>query len=464
MAADPSTIRDQALGAIARHRLLVRQEVTDEAAQTLDVGLWDRLRPLLVEPLQAEPPEVERVGLGYRARFPLAGIEMQLTRIRESRCEVHGELMVRFSDAVPIFDRHLYAARFNLSSGSTRVSTAKLLNERHKADWAGLLERFCLAVLQLEREPEPTDEIGSRPAREPERWLLKPLLLKGKTTILYGPGGSWKSTLGAAIAVSLVTGQPVIPEWLAAQSPVLILDWEDDAEVWNERVRYIAIGAGIAPPTIRYRRMSRPLSDQLESLAAEVAEARIGLLLVDSVGLAIGASSEAEGIADGAFRLFAALRQLGTTNLLIDHVAGADVTNPGTTSKPYGSIYKVNLARSTFEVRRPKEVDGDRAEFLLVQSKTNGIRVLPQELAIVYGDGVIRFERGRVVDPNLQSGLPLKERMARALGENGAMTTEELAREIGVSPASIRTNVGRDERFVRCRDGRIGLVLRGATE
>jgi hypothetical protein len=441
---------------------MVRQELTDEATENLDKGLWDRLHPLVVEPVQTEPPEVERVGLGYRAHFDSAGIDMQLSRIRESRYEIHGELMVSFAATAPVFDRHLFAARVNLSSVSARGTTARSLDQRFKADWAGMLDRFFVAVLDLERKPEVLEEIGMRTIKEPDRWILKPLLLKGKTTIIFGPGGSWKSTLGAAIAVSLTTGDPVIPDWVGMTSRTLILDWEDDSDVWNERIRAIAVGAGLGPPVVLYQRMTRPLADQLEQVSALVAEHQIEALIVDSVGMAIGATNEGEGVADGAFRLFAALRQLGTTNLLIDHVAGADLGTGGSV-KPYGSIYKVNLARSVFEVRRPKEIHGDRAEFILAQSKTNGIRVLPQELAVIHGEGTIQFERGRVGSPELQASLPLRERMARALGENGAMTTEALAEYLQVSAAAIRTLVGRDERFVRFpKDGRIGLVLRGA--
>lgn len=453
---------DQALDVIARHRHLTRQKITDEVADNLDRNLLAQLTPLFRAPIQVEPPDVQRVGLGYRAVFPNAGIEMRLSRVHETRYEVHGELTVQFAASAAVFDRHLYQSRFNLSSGSTRTSTAKLLNERLKADWVSMLERFCLAVLELERTGGETEEIGHLETKEPDRWLLQPLLLTRKSTILFGPGGSWKSTLGAAVAVSLTTGQSVIPDWPAQKSTVLVLDWEDDSDVWNTRLRQIAVGAGQLPPMVAYRRMKRPLADALESIAAEVAARKIGALIVDSVGLAIGASHEGEGSADGAFRLFEALRQLGTTNLLIDHVAGVDLRSNDLAAKPYGSVYKENLARNSFQVRRPKEVSGDRAEFILVQSKTNGVRIPPQELAVTHGESTITFARGRVSSPELSSALSLRERIARCLGENGAMRTEDLAQALDVPSSSVRKMVQRDERFVRLSDSRIGLVLTGA--
>ena len=47
---------------------------------------------------------------------------------------------------------------------------------------------------------------GTIPARP---WLARGYLLRGAVTVLSGPGGVSKSTLAAAWAVSLVTGQPL---------------------------------------------------------------------------------------------------------------------------------------------------------------------------------------------------------------------------------------------------------------
>ena len=48
-------------------------------------------------------------------------------------------------------------------------------------------------------------------------------------------------------------------------------------------------------------------------------------------------------------------------------------------SKPYGSIYKVNLARNVFELRKECEGDVDRTELLLVHTKANSSARLPTQ-------------------------------------------------------------------------------------
>jgi len=410
--------KQKALGVIARHRTLLKQVIDNpEAARNLDEGLLKNIQAEVIDsisPPSPEPPEISRVGLGYRAVFPMSGIEMGLERIREGRGEVHGELYV----SVPVSDNtfpdgHIFGARFNVSSLAARTSVGKYLSSRLKdVDWDGMLERFCMEILAAERKGEDFQSVGADPQEPPDRWLLRPILLKGKTTILFGPGGSWKSTIGAAVAVSVATGAEVVPGWRTHEAglpdrpaPVLILDWEDGNATWNRRLNWIAVGAKQLPPEVHYRHMSRPLVDDLESIAKYVSDNKIELLIVDSVGLAAGAQSASESPADGAFRLFTALRQLGTTNMLIDHVAGAELGIRGPSNKPYGSVYKINLARSVFEVRSEK-ASGNRCEVLLLHTKTNSARVPPQQLLIVYGEVTIEFMQWAVTSPELKRALP----------------------------------------------------------
>src|SRR5207253_7498450 len=71
---------------------------------------------------------LERVGLGFRADFP-KGVQVNLERVRESRGDIQGELLVDQRDDAGL-DGHLFAGRFNVSSLSARASTAKYLASR----------------------------------------------------------------------------------------------------------------------------------------------------------------------------------------------------------------------------------------------------------------------------------------------------------------------------------------------
>ncbi len=454
-------LRRQALGDIERFRFFAGQHTDEATLHAADARLLDHLEGLYRQPLAAEPPQVTRVGLGYRAIFSAAGVEMTLNRIRESRGEVHGELTVCLRRGATDFaDGHLFSARFNVSSLPARTSAAKYLDGRVKGDWAGLLERFCLLVLREERSGEAFEQVGQRPSAAGPAYLLEPMLPQGKATILFGAGGACKSTLAAGIAVALVTEKITIPDMKPARrEDVLVADYEDGPETWNERLRAISEGIGAPAPSVHYRAMTRPLADDLEAIAAHVTEQGIALLIVDSLGLATGATRDGESVSDGAFRLFQALRELGTTSLLIDHVAGADLETSRPTAKPYGSVYKLNLARSAWELRRESESNTDRTELLLVHTKANAsAREAARGLAIVRKEGKIRFEQADVEAPDLVASLSVPRRMVRLLGA-GAQTDSFIANELRTTESYVRSILTRDKgrRFARTSRWKNGL-------
>jgi hypothetical protein len=333
------------------------------------------------------------------------------------------------------------------------------LATRSLADWNEILEQFCRKVLREERRGSAFQILARQP-RQPERHVLHPLLPEGKPTVMFAPGGTGKSTLAAAIASSVASGVEVVPGWTPASSPVLILDWEDDAATWADRLQAIAAGVGIEPPGIHYRQMTRPLADELESIAEYVTENAIGLLIVDSVGMATGSTADGEMWHDGALRLYGALRRLQPiTTLLLDHVAGADLDSDRPTSKPFGSVYKQNLCRSEFELRAEHGSGNGRTELLLRHGKKNVAKLPPQGIAIVRDGDTIRFERTGVEAPELVKTLTVADRMKRLL-RTGPQPTMMIAKDLDTTAGVIRTTIARDDgkTFTRLPDERIALV------
>jgi hypothetical protein len=407
------------------------------------------------------PAKLERVGLGWIARFPLAGAQLRVDRIKESRGELHGELTVSTlqgqRDAAP---GHVFRGRQNLSSLTSRTTLAKFLKGRLDGpDWQGLVEEFCVAVMEAERGAEPFTKVGNQPRRPIALKLLDPIIFAGVPTILFGPGGTGKSTLAAAIAASVHTGYPVIPDWKPMATPVLVLDWESSDEDWNDLVMGVAAGAGFEPPDIHYRRCYAPLADQVEEIARYITEHHVGLLVVDSVGIASGTRPEGVDANESAIRLFAALRHFRVTSLLIDHVTGADLQAERPIAKPYGSIYKVNLARSVFELTSQKEATEERTELLLTHTKTNqGSRLHPIGLVIEHSGEQIRVYQRPVEDPDLVARLPLADRIFRLL-LRGSMPAPQIATELGVKLPTVRQTLNRAQgrRFMKFQDGRWGV-------
>lgn len=442
------------------------QQRAQYAAQAATFGPrpFPTIRPGAAAMVQAEHDlaeeqaagELERVGLGYRVRFPAAGVVVAIDRLRESRGELSGELSVAHAQA-----GHLFRGRFNLSSLAGRQTAARFLGTRARGagvDWPEILERFALAVLDAQRAGEPLERVGRRPPLAVPPRLVDPVIPANVSTIVYAPHATGKSTLLAAIATGLETGEAVIPGWRFRPTRVLVLDWEAHAQEWNDRIAAIATGAGVEPPEVAYLRCHRPLGDMLEEVAAIVSGQGIGCLMLDSIGLAAGQAREGGDAAETSERLFAALGMLPTTNILADHVKGEDLTGSAPT-KPYGSVMKLARARAAYELRREADPVDGRAELVLRCEKLNdGQKLAPIGLAVRYGPGTIRFERAAPEAPELVARLSQPERMARFLRE-GARTEAAIAAALEVPTSSVRTILARSHgRFVRLDDGRIGLA------
>lgn len=388
--------------------------------------------------------KVERDGLGYVAEIVAEGIRLHIDRLSESRGELTGELTVQRAP-----EGHLMRSRMNVVSQRTRQDAAKFLSARSQGvDWVALLEAFCLQVIDLERRGEPATLIGNRPPRGRPDWLLEPLLLRGVATILYGEGGAGKSTLTAAMAVSVATGIPLLDGWAVERPcPVLVLDWEADGDDWNDIVATIRAGMSVPEPPIYHLPCSQSLPGQLHRVAREIDDKGIGLVIVDSVGLATPAAREGTDANESALRLFASLRLLGVTSLLIDHVAKSALGNEGSSTGPYGSVYKTNSARAVYELRSAPEADPDGTRHLaLIHRKGNRTaRQAPMGIKVTRDDQHIFLEAEPVDDsPRLASALSLQERIKRTLLEaKRPMTAKELASDLGASSAVINTTLMR---------------------
>ncbi len=121
---------------------------------------------------------------------------------------------------------------------------------------------------------------------------------------------------------------------------------------------------------------------------------------------------------------------------------------------PFGSIYKVNSARSIYEIRKTQEAGEDRMEIGIYHRKANSGRLQkPFSLGVAFFEGqdpAILFSRSDIREvPGLVEGLALQDQIAAVL-RYGAMTVAEIASEINAQQASVRANLHRHKnRFVK---------------
>lgn len=446
---------------VARRHLFARQKEIDPAVEE-----WARRTQWLTA--------VWSVGLGYGAGAS-EGVSIDVTRLREVRGELTCELTVRR------FGMHLLQQRFNLSSGQARAGAARSLAQhpfggegraRAAVDWREVLEQLSLRILELERKGEDFERVGMlEPLPVPPR-VMEPYLPDGPT-LIWAPQGVGKSTLAAAIVVSLETFTEVLPGWdPTSELRCLVLDWEASPIEWNDRIARIAagVGEGIEPPAVLYRRMRRPLADQVEAVAAECDREGVGFLVVDSTEKASGATAQGEGYDAKAERLFMALDRIGRASLLVDHVTGEELRHGSGKVHPksIGSVLKGAWARATYDLKRDPDASTESlVQMLLTNVKTNSARrERPYEFAIEYaGDehtGPIRFVRSRLESPELMSALPLADQMWRYLIREGAQPTKAIADALGTTQATIRALLQRDghrehPQFVRLPDNSIAV-------
>lgn len=375
-----------------------------------------------------------REGLGYRLAVPELMTEIAIDRITRKSDGVHGDLVVMCGlPGTKSADGHIHQARFNLSSSTARGSLAKVLEGRAKApevDWFDLLEDLCRRVMGAEREGDPIEKVGALPVPLAEEYRLTPMLPKGQTTILYGDGGTGKSTIAVAVGVSIQEGVAVVPGWVPRQAPVLYLDWEAGREALNRRVRGVAMGAHIPRVvTIDYLNCRRrgPLHAFAEDIARAVDREGYGLVVVDSVGMASGTGGDGGDANETAIRLFTAFGYLGTTVLAIDHINRTDADLPSKRSRPYGSVYKSNLARMTFELRRSE----DGTSLGIYHTKANDAeKMAPQSLQVTHADdGSIVYDRASFLSLDLTASLNKTERIANLLTQ-GPLDADDIAIEL----------------------------------
>ena len=340
--------------------------------------------------------------MGYRCWNDEIQTEFKLNHLKRSRGDLTGELSVATNIAnVKTHKGILHVARFNVLSSSSRSSLARMLEKRtpgQDMDWFDGLEWLCQNVIISETTGEPIHEVGLEAPTPPgHQWMVEPIILKGRPSMVFGPGGVGKSLLGLTCGMSVANGREIIPGIApAVKGHVLYLDWETTREVINDRIQAIGAGHGFKPTGMFYRRCVRPLADDAEELSAIVAEKKIVLVIVDSAAYAMGAPGEYGDANESVLRLHEALRLMNATALIIDHVAKTDLRAKPGTATPYGSAYKTNAARISWEVRKAPSANG--LAINLYHAKSNDTRQLePIGLSLEWEEGLIRFSKSDVI-------------------------------------------------------------------
>ncbi len=389
-----------------------------------------------------------------------SSVVIHVSRLREDR---YGGTSAEVRIESPALDApHLYLGRLNLLS-DTKKKLAKELSERLPADWDTMLEQLAVLVLEREREGQPVVALTPGDAQAATNYLLPPFLPEGEVSVLFSEGGSGKSLLALLFAALVASGQECSLLGLASQAkrPVLYLDFETTPDEHRRRLRRISAPLGLELSTvIHYRSCATPVADDVENIQCIVQEHEIGLLVVDSAGPASGADIYSP---DAPIALFRALRRLGTTCLLIAHVAKGN--GDGSRKTPFGSVYYFNLARSVWELRASQAPGGGVLRIGLLHQKSN-VSGLQQPIGLEFrfdgATGPIVVSAADLGEfPGRCGDLPVGRRIEDLLPQSGPLRPKDIATRLAVTDTSARTALKRlcdSGRVSQLRDGRYAAV------
>lgn len=405
-------------------------------------------KPEPIRPHFTEEATVEAIGEdSYEVHVPtdLGEVVVTCNQVQLNRHTFETVLSVGISGS---FGRRFpYSERINLLSGSARESLRRALENFYTKDlqWAEVLNTSYILTRRAFLESDPSERADVIPEPEDLQHLIKPLLLEGVPTVLFGHGDSGKTFVALGIAAAFVLCDNmggISPERFG---PALYLDYETNRQTF--RYRWGRILAGLGHPSVPEAPMfywpgrGISLPDQADAIERKVRKEGIELIIVDSAAPACGGKPEDAEVTQ---RYFAALAHIGVTTLTLAHINRSDDTR-----SPFGSIFWRNQPRRIWYCRRADKAEPTVLELGLYCRKNNdGPTPRPLGFTVGFsdrsegGDGAIRFDEIGVGSvPDLADELPLRERIWEALAT--PMLTTELASVLKVSADSVRRTLNR---------------------
>lgn len=383
-----------------------------------------------------EPVRYRR-GDEYWCDWPDYLCRLRFTGVHETREALRAEVTIYLDiEGAP---SPIEWTAIDLASSDSRNRIAGRLRQQWEGPGAPPYGDMLLDASYWVRETflggEQVQRISGHRTITTARQLLHPLLPEGQTTILYGDGASLKSMIAASVALSVNEERDLLPGTHATaprdtsrQGPCLYLDYETNLDEQHSRIQRLAAGFGLASyREVLYRECHVPLPRDAATLRALVDEHRCRLVVVDSLGAAMGSDPNDAAATIAAMN---ALRSLKTTVLCIDHVTKTDEQG-----RPFGSAYKFNYSRAAWHAKRVQEQDSDVVNVALIHKKANNGRLVsPLGFTVRFPaeeDGPITMRALDIRDdPDLAEHASVPSRIKRLLG-HGPMKREDVKHQIG---------------------------------
>jgi len=344
--------------------------------------------------------------------------------------------------------------RINLYSTSALDALRRALANRLPINWQARLEQIVEVCDLVYRQGEPLVWLDGTFDKS-NRWLLKPLIEKGQISAIAAEGGTGKSLLSLALALSVGGHGLIVPgitPTAGASPKTLYCDWETDRDIQNMRYQAVLNGVGRAhtDKTVAYVRMAGMFSDAADRLARIIRDENIELAVIDSVAPAVQGEIKDESL---VIQLMNTCRALKISSLLIGHVPKIEDNG-----KIIGSTFWYDYPRVSWFLKKTQESGEDESVLGLFHKKANNFKQFkPIGLRAEFtsdADGVlthVRYYASDVLtDPDLEKHAPAPDRIEAYLLKHGKAQAAAISNEIGLPLASVRKALarGKGKRFV----------------
>src|SRR5829696_8823253 len=279
----------------------------------------------------------------------------------------------------------------------------------------------------------------------PREWIVDRAICKGHPASWYGESGIAKSLLAAHMGLHIAGDG--IDYWagLRVQTvPVIYGDFELDEIEHLRRAQELAAGMGLPDVPMKFHYLplaGLPANEAFKIAVEECRRLKAGLFIVDSVGFALDGDSE---LAKDVLRFYREciqpIRAAGATPHLIDHQAKIIKGEKYSDKQEFGSVYKTNAVRSSFQIRGAW--DGNELTATFTHKKTNfGPKVDDFSLKLVFGDDRIEVARLKKAVPNPDREPSKREQVLGAILGMGQATAETAAQKTGLNLKTVQNAI-----------------------
>lgn len=367
------------------------------------------------------------------------GLHFRFSKLREDHGEEVGMLRVYSVDYPGREDGTLFNGKVILSGPRSKADVVKSCQIRCPSfgGWLDLVDGACDRMLGIRADGEPFVDLSLGDVAPVAPWLLEPLMRCDEHTLIFGPGGSGKSTIALVVGLALAAG--IGDKWdmagVGTSQRVGYLDYEDSEDNFKRRLRALAAGAKVACPPLLYKRGEASLTLSADSLGRQCADMGLTGLIIDSAGLACGAEPER---ADSANAYFRALRGLPISwSLTIAHQP-KDKENSG---YPFGSIFWWNNPRMIWKLSGSQK-DGGLGITLIHRKANNGMLQPNIGFQFKYEAETATLERqepGKYVGVQEYTEGKQEDRIQALLRDKGGLFPNEIGAQADIPTASLYT-------------------------